>query len=623
MAEVPNKEGGVDGALERVRQRLYTAKETASVAPVEVPTEHQEPEHWTPEVPKRRLSATAWFFIVAFGFFLVAGITALLIIFLGGRSVGNERISIQFESPVSVSGGEEISFDLVIKNENPVETSDLVLSIDFPEEAFDPVTMEPLSYYTDSLSNIAPGASVRHSVPVTFFGAEDQKVSVSVRLEYRTPNSSAVFVKEEVRDLTIATAPLSIRVTAPEDISSGQTVTLKASVRSNADEPLSQVAVKAEFPFGFTLTGSDPQPVGSQVFVIGNLLPGEEEEVTITGILIGEDGDERVFRFSGGVLRGEGATALRAPAFTLATKSVGISRSFISTDLSLNQSREDLIVSPGETLSGLISWVNSLTSSITDAEIEIALSGDALEFGSTAVANGFYRSSDRTIIFDESTESGLRNLSPAETGAGAFTILVKDANDLSALRGASGTFTVSVSGRRAGDGGREERLTGTVVRTVKVMTDLSLTASAVRTVGPFENSGPFPPEAEKETTYTILWEVENTINTTANVVVSAVLPSYVRYTGFANPSGITYNDVSRTVTWTLGEVTAGTTREGAFQIALTPSSAQRGAAPVILTNIKLQGFDRFTQSSVGDDADALTTEIRNDPGFFSGDEDVQ
>ena len=44
--------------------------------------------------------------------------------------------------------------------------------------------------------------------------------------------------------------------------------------------------------------------------------------------------------------------------------------------------------------------------------------------------------------------------------------------------------------------------------------------------GTFTNTGPIPPKAEAETTYTVTWAVTNPLNNLTDVRVSAILPSY-------------------------------------------------------------------------------------------------
>lgn len=619
MADVPPQ--GDESPLGRVHRKLYGMSDIrenpVAVAPAPAPVDATVPG-WQPEPsPKRSLSVTAWFFIVAVGFFILAGIAAGLILLLGGRSVGNDRMIVRFEGPVAVDGGEAVPFDVVIENGNPVVASDITLSIDFPEGAFAADTKEPLGHYTVKVEDLQPGESARESVEVVYFGPENQHLSVPVEVEYKTPNSSATFVKEATQELSIATAPLSIRTTVTPEISSGQRFTMTVSVRSNAPDTLKDVALKVEYPFGFSATETVPAPRNGNVFSLGDLDPGEEAEVKITGSLTGQDGEERVFRFEGGVLADAEGSTLRTPAYTSGDADVTITRSFLATTLTLNQENGDLVAHAGDDVQGMISWVNALASTITDGELRVALSGDAIDLGTVVVTNGMYRSSDHTIVFDETTEQGLRSIAPGASGAGAFRFSLKEG---SALKSPSATLTVSVSGRRAAEGGRQETLTSSVTRAIKVASDLTLEASAVHNSGPFENSGPLPPEPNKETTYTVKWSVANSVNTVANAVVTATLPSYVRFTGVANPSsGITYNEVTRTVTWSLGDVAPGVVREGAFQIGFTPSTSQSGGAPVLVDDQEVNGFDRFSQAAVSAEAGVLTTELQGDSGFNSAD----
>ena len=111
----------------------------------------------------------------------------------------------------------------------------------------------------------------------------------------------------------------------------------------------------------------------------------------------------------------------------------------------------------------------------------------------------------------------------------------------------------------------------------------------------------------------------------ADAVVSAELPSYMRFTGAVSPAdgSLAYSDATRTVRFTLGELKAGETRNVAFQVALLPSQSQRGTSPVLLYPQQLSGFDRFAQTSVGNTAGALTTAIPKDPSYTSAQANVQ
>jgi hypothetical protein len=101
-----------------------------------------------------------------------------------------------------------------------------------------------------------------------------------------------------------------------------------------------------------------------------------------------------------------------------------------------------------------------------------------------------------------------------------------------------------------------------------------------------------------------------------------ILPPYVSYTGQVTPNdgSVTYNASSNTVTWNIGAVPAGTGSSSkalaaAFQISFTPSVSQANTSPVLVGNQVLSGTDRFTDTQVGNTAQALTTQTTGDPAY--------
>jgi hypothetical protein len=242
--------------------------------------------------------------------------------------------------------------------------------------------------------------------------------------------------------------------------------------------------------------------------------------------------------------------------------------------------------------------------------VVVALGGSGIESGSISSANGFYRSSDATITFSKETLPALARLGPGQTGNGsfAFTVLGGAAGD---LRNPTVTLNISVSGRRMSERNVPMTVSSTITRTLKVQTDLGLVAT-LRRDGAFTNSGPVPPKADTETTYTVNWSLNNSVNSVGGAAVSAVLPSYVRYTGKTFPvdASVSYNETTRTVTWNAGDVPAGTSaKEIQFQIAFTPSASQRSTTPIIMQSATYAGTDRFTGERITGTAQELNATI--------------
>jgi hypothetical protein len=107
------------------------------------------------------------------------------------------------------------------------------------------------------------------------------------------------------------------------------------------------------------------------------------------------------------------------------------------------------------------------------------------------------------------------------------------------------------------------------------------------------------------------------VNSIAGASVHATLPSYVRYV--QGDAAITYDPVTHGVTWAAGEVPAGSAygapKTAAFQVALLPSTSQRGTSPVLMSSISYTGTDRFTKLSVEGMASEVSTQTIQDVGF--------
>ena len=610
-----------DSPLERLRKRVYGTEELNTLyrarLKVEEPT---APEHWK-EAPdpllgaaKKRMSGATLFLIGAGAFFAIALLATAVVLFLGGRSVSSDNIDVLVEGPTTVAGGEIASFFITVRNDNPVAVTASELSITFPEGVTN-ADAEDLRSEIKDLGTIAPGASVRTSIRASFLGEEGQQFTVPLSLEYQTEGSNATGVKKRSYDVLLGTAPMSLNVDVLSETSAGQQFTLTLSVRSNVASSLQNVAVKADYPTGFSVVTAVPPPGPGGTFSLGSFAPGEEKRMTITGALSGVQGDERVFSFTVGTLSGTSTTAFAVP-YATHQSAVRIAEPFIAVNLTLNQETgATYIGKAGEQIQGLLSWRNALSVPILEGAIAVAIIGNAIPNSGVDAVGGFYRSADRTILFNPETAVELMRLEPGETGSGVFTLVPLAPEAMKALRNPSVTLALSVTGRRVGEGNVTETVTSTMTRTIKIQSDLTLGTEALRSIGPFTNTGPWPPVADTESTYTIKLMAGNTVNAVANGTVKMTLPTYVRYTGKTSGGTFSYNETSREVSWNIGDFPAGSSREAYFQVALLPSTSQKGTTPVLVSNTSIAGFDRFVQKQVGETAPDTNTQTITDPAY--------
>jgi hypothetical protein len=630
MSEKPPPKDDV-GALEKARERLYSPTEDAWSARLPflknplnaLPHEWKDtllPAHL--EGGERHVRLATIFLGAAAAFFVVALVVAGLLISVGGNSVSGDKITIDVEAPTSITGGDTVPLAITIVNRNLVALENATIEIDFPPGTKDAADVsEPYPHYVEQLGTLGSGERVTRSIKAVFFGASGQTLMVPISLSYGTKGSNAVFVKKYAYTLTVSSTPLEVSVDTLTETVSGKPLTLTLTVRSNATTPLSNVVLLGALPFGFTPVSSSI-PFTNSAFLLGTLQPGQSKTITLTGTLTGQNNEQRVFRFSIGTATSPKDQTL-AVTYLTQDATVTIAAPFISTALSLNGSRvQDAVITPDSHQNVSVRYTNTLPTSIEHARVEVKISGSAIDYDSIRTSSGFYNSSTRTIVFSGDTDPSLESLSSGASGVGAFGFSTLPADELGPSPAVS--FTVSVSGTRIGQTSVPEQVSASMTETAKVRTLVLLTASALHSSGPFNNSGPIPPVADEATTYTIVWGVQNTGSTIAGATVSATLPSYVMYTSNTNGSGLfSYNESSRVVTWTIGDVPQGGSITGAFQVSLTPSTSQKGGAPALTSSTAFTGYDRFAGVQLTASADPVTTETRGDPGYRSDDAVVQ
>lgn len=613
--------------LERLEKRLYsrkpvqTAEESAlSERVVTAPTgwKHDEPIPEGP--PKKKLASSVVFLMFAFGFFVIAGIAAATLLVMGGRSVSTDNIRITVEGrPTTVAGGDTLSLLITLQNRNPVAVSEGSLELVFPEGTYSADgTNAPVSRIIEDIGDIPAGGTVTKTVRAVVFGNEDQDIRIPLVFEYQTSQSSVVFEKVTEYEFTVGTSPVDVAVTSISEISSGQELSVSVSVRSNAATALENIGVVANLPFGFSLNSAEPAPVGGNMFVFPRIAPGEEAKITLSGVLTGQDNDERVFRFNVGSVNPEDPRALSV-VYTTKETEVLVTKPFLAVSMLLNRAQnEPTVVQAGAPIQALLSWTNTLPTSVLDGEITVRIQGTAFDPESVSTANGFYRSSDASIVFSGEKDFGLKNLKPGDQGNGSFSFTTKTGAGMNALRNPTIILTTSIKGRRVTESAVPENISATITRTIQVASDLTVKPRGVYSVGPFTNTGPWPPKVDEETTYTIVLSAGNTVNSVAGAKAVMTLPSTSTFVGATSPSDakITYNATTREVTWDIGDIPAGTVaREAAFQVSLLPSLSQEGKSPILVNAPKVTGFDRFIGRELVSTGAEVTTRIDTDPAY--------
>lgn len=463
-----------------------------------------------------------------------------------------------------------------------------------------------------------------------FFGEKDSLKQIKVNLDYKARGSNASFQKEKTFDVTIKSSPVIMTAEVPSEVNAGQDIEIKIEVASNSNTLIRNLIVRAEYPFGFSFISASPAAAfDTNVWRIGDLNPTDKHTIVIKGRMEGQNEEERTFRFMTGTASPNDDKQL-AVSYIATQATLAIKKPFIGLTLQLGGKAETKIASAGEKIQGTLSWTNNVPVAINDATIQIKLSGKGLDRNQVSAGlGGFYRSSDNTITWDKNSVSELRSIEPGERGSVSFVVGVLPSSQqlLAQGRNMDIVLDATVSGTRIQTGLPQE-VRSRVSGLAKVGTNLLVNGRVMHSIGIFNNTGPVPPKAETETTYTIVLNALNSFNDVANVVVTTQLPPYVRWLTKVSPLSeqVSYNESTRTVTWSIPDLRAGVgytsaAKEVAFQVALLPSLSQVGTIPDLTGPIIMRGTDRFVGGTVESNRAAFNTRT-TDPGFDNRDAEV-
>jgi len=635
------KEEKNEGGIEQMKKRLYS-RDTSGIKPrrrrrlrgraFDVEGKWPgglPPRERVPPSEKKRSKLTI--LLIASTVFFIAALSISVVLFLSGSDVSPSNVSIVVQGPATIGGGDELSLQITITNRNavPIELADLVIEFPSGTRSVSDVSIE-LSRIRLSLGTISPGGRVQKTVRAVLFGEEQSKKDIAIAVEYRVEGSNAIFFADQTYQLTLSSSPLNLSIQSLKEVISGQDVEFIVTITSNSSNVINDVLLVVEYPFGFEFVEALPAPTFTEsVWELGDIEPEGERTITIRGTMVGEDGEERVLRFSSGIQSTKDEKKL-AIAFITTLESITIKKPFISVVLALDgNTASEHIAASGRKIRGDITWINNLPIKVTDTVLEVQLKGDALDKRSVSADRGFYRSIDNTLIWSKETHPPLADINPGESGRITFSFASFGLSSGALLRNPEIFLEVNIKGKRISDRDVPEEIESSIIRTVRIASDLLFTPRAVYFTGPFLNNGPMPPQAEKETTYTIIWTIINTTNAISDTSVVATLPSYVRWMNVISPASekIVFNPIGGKIRWDVGDVapgsgTIGSQKEVAFQIALLPSISQITEVPILVNEQTASGFDQFTRTKLTKVKSALTTKLSTDPGFRSGGENV-
>lgn len=639
-----DKEGEKINRIEEMKTRLFSKNYKTEIEHRDGFAHHNRldvPDSWAKEevVASKgdkffmKTSLFKKFFIFSIVFFVLALSYVFYSSIFKGNTISNDHIDIAILGNAFTSGGEELPLQVEITNRNslPLDLVDLVT--EYPKSSTGDLS-QGTEHFRQSLGTIPAGAVRSENIKVTLFGEQGSVRPIKFSIEYRVEGSNAIFVKDKIYEVSVNSTPIDLSIDAPNSVSPNQDINLKIKAALNATKATSNILLKVDYPAGFQFTSATPAPtLGNNVWSLGDLAPGTARDIAITGKLVDVfDGEDKTFRVWSGS-QSQTDKSIIGVVFNSLGHTVSIKKPFIEAQLYINGVyQREYAIDTKTIMQGEIRWKNNLDTKINDLSIVAKISGTAFNKKSININQGVYNSLANTITWDKSTTSNFTAVNPGEYGSVSFSLSPLSLfSSLGVIPDPAISIDVSITGRQPLEGYATKNLDNSESKTIKIISDVGFANKLLYYSGRFSNTGPIPPKAEKETTYTVVWTLSNTSNNISKAQVKSTLPPWVRFVGPILPPGedVTYNPSTKEILWNIGNLAKGTGittagREVSFQLSFLPSVSQIGTAPVLVNDAILTGHDDFANVDIRVNKSSLNSRLTNDPAFpASGDRVIE
>lgn len=563
---------------------------------------------------------------IKWGALVIAGILGLVLLVVGvlqfsQASFSEKRVTVAVDGPKYGESGKLLVYTISYKNENRVALKNATLHISYPDSftALDDPNFQK-SGNTGGIVNIG---EIKSGVTGQFFlkgrayNPKGTLIYVKADLSYTPANFNSQFDSLAQADINVTSTPVELEIMAPQSVSSGDAVDYQVNYKNTGQKDFENILIKIDYPDGFTYGKAEPLPSeGNNTWYIGHLAAGQEGKIVVSGRLDGSQGDiKNVVAHLGLMDRGQ----FFAYNEEKSTTSIGASPLSISQTVN---GLGSLNVDAGEALRFEINYANKSNLGYRDVIITERLDSPVLDYASLHLDGGAFDMKNKLITWKASDFPELRALNPGQNGTIRFSINVKDV--IPVANANDKNFIISSLAKI------DSPDIPTPIRSNKVVAgnemDMRLNSKIVLGVKGFyndtviPNSGPIPPQVGQETTYTIHWQALNVSNDVTGARAEAVLPTGIAMTDKTFPDNphLTFNDRTNTLTWELGNLSAGTgiitaPQEAVFQIKLTPSPDQANASAVdLLGPVTFTAKDTFTGTDLKVTTEKKTTILQED-----------
>ena len=385
-----------------------------------------EPD-WEKKIKEPEKSKYLIYLTVGTFLFFVTSIAVAYFVRYAGidNRVSASKIGIITQGAAVTDSGSTVPLTVRIANRNPLPIQGTTLIITYPTGTFKKEkTITRIRREEFSLGEVKTGEIVSKHITPAFYGGSGEKKKMTYNLEYRIPGVAQPAKITETYEILLRTAPVLIskpKYTVPV---AGKEITFTVDIQSNLPDELPMTYVELLYPIGFTPNPNGFSPLPSNLegtrWEFPKLKPGSKKTIEVTGTIRGKEGESQAILSS--LLVSPTGSPTEAIEIASEEEVLVIGRAFIDVKLKLNgRETEQVIVSPGNTVRGEISWINQDSAKLNNLIITAVITGTGLDESSIqAENNGYFNEIQKQILWDKDSSRAFSSLRVNESGSVSF-----------------------------------------------------------------------------------------------------------------------------------------------------------------------------------------------------------
>ena len=559
--------------------------------------------------------------IGTFLFFVTAIAVAYFVRYAGiDRTVSTSKITIATQGTTTADSGLTVPLTIRIANRNPVSTQSTTLIITYPSGTYkkEKETITRLRREEFALEEVRTGEIINKHITPIFYGKSGEKKEIMYELEYHIPGVAQPAKIKSAYEILLRTSPVLISKPQYTNPIAGKEVTFTVNIQSNSPDVLPMTYVELLYPIGFTPNqrGFTPNPSNLEGtrWEFPKLKPGDKKTIRVSGTIRGKEGESQAI--SANIMVSPTGSPAETVEIAAEEEILVIGKAFLNVNLKLNnQDTEKIIVSPGDTVEGRISWKNQDPAKLRNLIITAIITGTGLDESSISARDGgYFDGVQKQITWDKKSLEPLSSLNVGEADDVSFRF--KTLPDRVEFSQAQKYVQVNVSARADRvKTGTTESVKNIAVGKIDLRSVLQVVKSTLYSTSAIKNSGPLPPQVGKTTTYALKYFIKNSGNEISNIQINIPLGRWVEITEVTSGIALNeweYNEETHTITIRIPSLAANgpqSSRSIELQVAIRPKQKDIGKHIVLARRATYTARDTYVNEKFKGSIGQMTTHI--------------